>query len=132
MIIRTPLQAIDDILTAISEIDTFLKNYDQTRFAKDKLARRAVERCLEVISEAARHIPPSLTDLRPDIPWADIRGIGNAIRHDYAEVSVPVIWNVTRDHLKPLKKACDKIRDVATALPSSATPITRRRRTRAR
>ena len=39
MIIRSPLQAIDDILAAIGEVDTFLKNYDQARFAKDRFAR---------------------------------------------------------------------------------------------
>jgi uncharacterized protein with HEPN domain len=76
-------------------------------FAKSQQARWAVERGLQIISEAARHIPAALTEKCPTIPWADIRGIGNILRHDYMEVSHSELWRIVSNDLKPLKKACE-------------------------
>lgn len=44
--------------------------------------------------------------MAPDQPWADIRGIGNRLRHDYDDVLADLIWGVVRKRLDPLKHDC--------------------------
>jgi len=78
-------------------------------FGADWLLRHGVQRGIEIISEAARRIPPELQARQPNIPWAQIMGIGNVLRHEYHRVSDTVVWNVVQDHLQPLKAAVEAI-----------------------
>jgi hypothetical protein len=56
-------------------------------------------------SPKPRRIPPELQARQPNIPWAQIMGIGNVLRHEYHRVSDALIWNVVQDYLPPLKGA---------------------------
>jgi len=57
--------------------------------------RRAQNRPLDLpktlVSEAARRIPPELQTTQPQIPWAQIKGVGNVLRHEYHRISDTVI-----------------------------------------
>jgi uncharacterized protein with HEPN domain len=46
----------------------------------------------------------------PAQPWADIRGMGNRLRHAYDRINLDVIWNTIRDDLPSVAA------DVRTAL----------------
>ena len=73
--------------------------------------KRAVEREIEIISEASRRIPSKLKAAEPGIPWHEIAGIGNVLRHDYEIVSDPVVWNVVQEHLPALEGAVRRMLD---------------------
>lgn len=73
--------------------------------ARTGLLRHGVQRGIEIISEAARRIPPELQAREPNIPWAQIMGIGNVLRHEYHRVSDTLIWNVVQEYLPSLKAA---------------------------
>jgi uncharacterized protein with HEPN domain len=55
--------------------------------------RRAVERELEIISEASRHIPADLQEAAPEVPWREIAGIGIVLRHEYQRVADKIVWS---------------------------------------
>ena len=42
-------------------------------------------------------------ELAPSQPWADIRGMGNRLRHAYDRIDLNVLWNTIRDRLPSLK-----------------------------
>ena len=63
----------------------------------------AVQYALPIIGEAARRLGPNTEALAPGQPWADIRGIGNILRHQYDEVDPEVIWSVVQRDLGALK-----------------------------
>jgi len=44
---------------------------------------------------------------QPQIPWAQIIGIGNVLRHEYHRISDTVVWNVVQDRLQPLQAAIE-------------------------
>src|SRR2546423_1814157 len=62
---------------------------------------RTVERSIEIISEASRHSPQTLKTQYPDIPWKQIAGIGNILRHDYGIVDDRITWDVIKSHFQP-------------------------------
>jgi uncharacterized protein with HEPN domain len=70
-----------------------------------------VQRALEIISEATRHVPDDLLLTSPDIPWKQIRGIGNILRHEYHKIADEIVWAVVTNNLSPLKRAITAIRD---------------------
>jgi uncharacterized protein with HEPN domain len=74
-------------------------------FNSDWLLRHGIERGIEIISEAARHIPENLEALASEIPWKQVRGIGNILRHEYHKTSGAIVWAVVTDSLPPLRLA---------------------------
>ncbi len=96
--------SLEDIARSIRWIEADTKAADFDYFRRSRQLRQVVERNIEIISEASRRIPEKLKAKYPDIPWREIAGIGNVMRHDYDEVAPTLVWNVVRHHLKPLKK----------------------------
>jgi uncharacterized protein with HEPN domain len=88
---RDPRVHADDVLQAIANIeaDTGL---DFDRFVADRRVRQLVERNLEIVSEASRRIPDRMKATEPDVPWREIAGIGNILRHDYGAVRPDILW----------------------------------------
>jgi uncharacterized protein with HEPN domain len=73
-------------------IEEFTFGMDFEAFRSSPMAVAAVERKLQVISEAAiRHA--SETERRcPDQPRRDIRGMGSQLRHAYERIDLETIW----------------------------------------
>lgn len=74
-------------------------------FAENRVRRAAAERALEIISEAARHLPDAITDRHPNLPWAQIKAIGNKLRHEYHGVEPKIVWDVVAHDLGALERA---------------------------
>jgi uncharacterized protein with HEPN domain len=72
----------------------------------DTRKRWLVERGIEIISEASRHLDSVVKQRHPQIPWPKVAGIGNIIRHDYERGAYDVLWRVVRDDLPTLLQAC--------------------------
>ena len=97
--------SLEDILDAIAGIEAAVEGKSFETFSSDWLLRHGVQRGIEIISEASRRLPDDLIAGYPNIPWREIRGVGNVLRHEYHSISDRVIWNVVREHLTPLR-AC--------------------------
>jgi uncharacterized protein with HEPN domain len=64
-----------------------------------------VQYALLVISEAARRLGDDADTLCPGMPWDDIRGIGNWLRHGYDRIDPGIIWNTAKKDLNELQRA---------------------------
>ncbi|MGB3831647.1 MAG: HepT-like ribonuclease domain-containing protein [Mesorhizobium sp.] len=104
--IEPVLAEISEALNGIAQA-TAGKTLDD--FRSDWLLRHGVERGIEIISEAARHLPDPLLELAPEIPWKQVRGIGNVLRHEYHKTSDPLVWAVVTESLPQLRRAIDRI-----------------------
>jgi uncharacterized protein with HEPN domain len=76
-----PAECLRDIVDNIGRIDIYVSGRDCQNFALNGQARDAVERCLERICEAAVRLGDQTPALMPGLPWPDIRGLGNWLRH---------------------------------------------------
>jgi uncharacterized protein with HEPN domain len=68
-----------------------------------------VLRNLEIIGEAARHIPEAITRKYPDIPWEEMRAIRNIVIHEYFGVNLNIIWHTTQVNLPSI---VDKLEEI--------------------
>lgn len=105
---RSAAERLDDMLTSIDEAITVVsKARNLAAYKRDLILRRALEHCLQNVSEAARHVPRSWTDPTEsdDVPWEDIRGISDVLRHEYMNVRDDIIYKAARDYLRPLRRA---------------------------
>jgi uncharacterized protein with HEPN domain len=97
--------ALHAIREAIEGIEGAVRGKTLDDFSADWLLRHGVQRGIEIISEAARRIPPEFQARQPNIPWTQITGIGNLLRHESHRISDTLIWNVVQDYLPPWKIA---------------------------
>ena len=98
-----PKGALEDILENIARIERYVFGMDEDAFRLDDTTMDAVERNLPRISEAAKRLGAQATVLCPGIPWHEIRGLGNWLRHDYDQIKVEVIWKTVRQDPRPLQ-----------------------------
>ena len=100
---------LDDMLTAIDAVLAATAGKSYAQFRKDWLLRHGVQRGIEIVSEASRHLPAALLARHPEIEWAQIKGIGSVLRHEYHRVSDEIIWGAVKKKLPALKKAIESM-----------------------
>lgn len=108
-----PRERIAHMLEAIDDIRTFTQGKTYEGYKSDRLLRHGVERAIEKLSEASRHLPDTLKQQAPSTPWRKIAGIGNILRHDYEGIDDRAIWGVVEHDLEPLRQALESLLLVA-------------------
>ena len=96
-----------DIIDNIDAIARYIEGMSREEFIADTKPYDATERCLARISEAASKLGLLAEELAPDEPWADIRGIGNWLCHDYPSVIKETIWKTVTEDLASLRRSCE-------------------------
>lgn len=106
MAARSLIPRLTDIIEAIDRVNGVLADVSLEVFEDDWQRQWLVERGVEIISEAARHLPDDLKARSPEIPWHKVAGIGNVLRHNYESIAAPVLWKLVQADLPILEKAC--------------------------
>ena len=119
---REPVLSLRDILDAIDMIVEFVCGMDLEAFRKDPKTVAAVERKLLLISEAAMRLGEDAERLCPGLPWRNIRGIGNWLRHRYDRVDVETVWNTVVDNLPTLRSGVLRALTPPSANPKESAP----------
>jgi uncharacterized protein with HEPN domain len=98
---------LEDSLDAIKDVQEFVAGRSFDDYVGDTMLRLATERCVEIISEASRHIPPDMKARHPEVPWQNVADIGNVLRHGYQSIDHRIMWEVVTQHLMPLRDAIE-------------------------
>jgi len=68
---RSPRVWLIDIREEIAGIQGLTKEADLAAFSASWAMKRAVEHALLIVAEAAKNLPQSMKDARPEVPWAE-------------------------------------------------------------
>jgi uncharacterized protein with HEPN domain len=104
---KSPRQPLQDMLDAILEIEGFVAGRTFDDYLSQVMLRKAIEREVEIISEASHHLPEDMKAQRADVPWEDIASIGNVLRHGYRIVNHEILWGVATRDVAPLRRAVE-------------------------
>lgn len=94
-----------DILEAINYIESFLSGMEFDAYKADARTRFAVERQMQVITEAAVRLGEEAEVIAPGPDWKGFRGMGNILRHAYHRIDDELIWNTVKEELPAIKQA---------------------------
>lgn len=100
---KSPRQPLQDILDGIDWIGQITRGKSFADFLGERMLREAVERNIEIISEASRRLPAEMKERHPAIPWKRIADIGNVLRHAYDKTEPVIPWDVVTDKLPALR-----------------------------
>ena len=106
---------LQDILGAIRGIRETVGGLRFENYTTVWSVKHACERGIEIISEESRHIPGNLKEAAPEVPWQQIAGIGNVLRHGYETISDHVVWDIIVTHLDPLEASIQRLLDTLDA-----------------
>ena len=101
---------IEHIINNIEDIENFTRNIRKEDFLKNKEKQNAIIRSLEIIGEAVKNLPPTITNKYPSIPWKDIAGTRDKITHHYFGVDLELIWKTIQENIPELKQEILKIK----------------------
>ena len=91
-----------DMLDAAQAVVDFVRDKSFNDYTRDRMLRGAVERHIEIIGEAARHVSGEFQSAHPEIAWRPIMAQRHVLAHDYGEIRHDLIWNVATVHVPEL------------------------------
>jgi uncharacterized protein with HEPN domain len=106
MALPSSIARLTDIIQAIELIRSEMAGMTVQTLESDRRNCWLVERGIEIISEASRHLSDELKARQPEIPWSKVAGIGNVLRHEYERIAHDVLWRVVCDDLPPFENVC--------------------------
>ena len=102
---------VDDIWQAASKVRRYTAGMTREMLAADERTYDAVIRNLEIIGEAANHLPQPVRDQMPSIEWPLIVGMRNVLSHVYFGVSEKIVWDVITLNVPELLEAITEFRN---------------------
>lgn len=96
---------LDDMLVFTEKVITYCQGLDQVGFESDSKVYDATIRNLELVGEAATHIPDSIRALAPGIPWRQIVATRNRLIHGYLGIDNDLLWSIVQDDIPLLQQS---------------------------
>ena len=106
MAARSLVPRLTDIIEAIERIQGVLSDTSLEVFEADWRCQWLVQRGVEIVSEASRHLTDDLKARHPEIPWKKVAGIGNVLRHNYESLAASILWKLATEELTSLEQVC--------------------------
>ena len=100
---------IEDIVEAADAIAGYVQGLSYEEFAVDRKTVDAVVRNLEVIGEAARHVPEIERERFPELPWSDMADMRNVLIHEYFGVDLTILWMTASIDLPAILPALKRV-----------------------
>ena len=93
---------LEDMTQFAQRVLTYTEGFEKSSFEQSGLNYDATVRNLELIGEAATHIPQNIRDEHSDIPWRQIIATRNQLIHGYLGIDSDVLWSIIRDDIPKL------------------------------
>lgn len=87
---------IDDMIDAARKVLAYTDGFDQPAFVASGLNYDATVRNLEIIGEAATHVPDDVRD-------------SHRLIHGYLGIDNDTLWSIIRDDIPALRDALEKL-----------------------
>ena len=106
---------VQDMVEFAEKVLSYTKGIDQETFLADGRTYDAALRNIELIGEAASHVPGHVREAHPEIEWRRIVATRNRVAHTYLGIDDDVVWDVIQtdvpDLLPKLRSLLKSVRD---------------------
>ena len=88
---------VADMIKFCEQVLAYTRGLGQAEFLDDHKTYDAVLRNLELLGEAATHVPQRVREAHPDVPWRAIVGMRNRLIHGYLGIDDDLVWSAVRE-----------------------------------
>ncbi len=106
---RKPSAIINDMLHCIDHIVLYTGDLSLEEFSMNFMAVEACLYNIQIIGEAASHLPEEVKERETHIPWALIKGMRNRLIHEYFGTDLSLVWHVAKTELPSFKAELERI-----------------------
>ncbi len=85
---------VQDMIAFCEKVLAFTQGQQQDQFVADAMRFDATVRNLELIGEAASHIPQNVRDAHPAVPWRMLIATRNQLIHGYLGLDNDILWSI--------------------------------------
>ena len=89
----------------------YTRGLDRDSFSADAMRYDATLRNLELIGEAATHVPAEVRSAATEVPWRKVIAVRNRLIHGYLGIDDDTLWSIVRDDVAPLRESLTKLLD---------------------
>lgn len=93
---------LDDMIGFSEKVLAYTEGLGQIDFLASGLTYDATLRNLELVGEAATHIPEAIRQSHPAIPWRMIIATRNRLIHGYLGIDNDTLWSIVTDDMPEL------------------------------
>jgi uncharacterized protein with HEPN domain len=105
---------VDDMIAFAEKALAYSAGLDQTAFVASGINYDATLRNLELIGEAATHIPDEVRAAHPEIPWRLIIATRNRLIHGYLGIDNDTLWSILQDDVPTLLPLLESMREAGS------------------
>jgi uncharacterized protein with HEPN domain len=102
---------LEDMIGFAEKVIAYTQELDQDGFVSNSLNYDATLRNLELIGEAATHIPEDIREANTEIPWRLIIATRNRLIHGYLGIDNDTLWSIIGDDIPSLLSNLVAIRE---------------------
>ena len=96
---------VQDMIGFCEKVRDYTGKLDREGFVADGMVYDATLRNLELIGEAATHVPDAIRGAHPEVPWRTVIGVRNRLAHGYLGINDDIVWSIVRDDIPALLPA---------------------------
>ena len=108
---------LDDMILFSEKVLIYTEGLDQESFEADEKAYDATIRKLELIGEAATHIPETIREASSSILWRKVVATRNRLIHGYLGIDNDILWSIIQDDIPFLLKELKSLKE-RSVMPS--------------
>ena len=98
-----------DMLKASRTAQGIAIRFTREQYDADEVLRLAVERAVEIIGEAARHVSAGFKRAHPEVPWHAITAQRHVLAHEYDVIDPDHMWALISKRLSELIGALEPL-----------------------
>ena len=100
----SPLEYLLHILDETEYLLSEAQDLDCDAFLADETLKRAFVRSLEIIGEAAKHVPNDFRARHPEADWRGMAGMRDRLIHGYFGVDYALVWDVVSEKIPSVQQ----------------------------
>jgi uncharacterized protein with HEPN domain len=96
------LDSLRDMVLAANRVLRYVENTNQQEFEQDQEKQDSITYRILILGEASKRLSAEFRDKHPNIPWRQIAGMRNMLVHEYDQIDLDVLWDVTQNSIPKL------------------------------